>query len=269
MEFSTKGQDAFMAHISMSELIQHVSACGDFARTERNQLNLIRKSDGSLVTHVDKAIEQRLVTYLQSTYPDHAILGEEGTAHNLTSGSPYMWVIDPIDGTSAFAGQLPGWCIGIGLLKHGKPLAGVVYSPMNDELFVATPEGQALRNNLPIHSSNTQSDLLDDWIAMPSDVHRKYNVTYPGRIRTTGATIMSLCYVAAGMAKGALVGSCNVWDLAPAMALLYYTGADLWDMNGRQIDIATYLNPPTKTPTMIAAPVNQEQFMMSMIRSID
>ncbi|MFN5059280.1 MAG: inositol monophosphatase family protein [Chloroflexota bacterium] len=257
-----------MAQISMAELIQHVSACGDFARTERAQLQLLRKSDGSLVTHVDEAIEQRLVAYLQSAYPDHAIVGEEGTAHNLSNGSPYTWVIDPIDGTSAFAGQLPGWCIGIGLLKDGLPLAGVVYAPMNDELFVATPDGQTLRNNQPIHSTAMQSDLLDDWVAMPSDVHRKYHIAYPGRIRTTGATIMSLCYVAAGMAKGALIGSCKVWDLAPAMALLYNAGADLWDMKGTRIDIATYLNPPIKTPTMIAAPANQADFMLGMIRSI-
>lgn len=256
-----------MAHISMPELIQHVSACGDFARTERHQLQLLRKSDGSLVTHVDEAIEQRLVAYLQATYPDHAIIGEEGTAHNLSNGSPYTWVIDPIDGTSAFAGQLPGWCIGIGLLKDGQPLAGVAYSPMNDELFVATPDGQALRNNLPIHSTAMQSNLLDDWVAMPSDVHRKYHITYRGRIRTTGATIMSLCYVAAGMAKGALIGSCKVWDLSPAMALLYYAGADLWDMKGVRIDIAQYLNPPIKTPTMIAAPKNQADFMLGMIQT--
>jgi myo-inositol-1(or 4)-monophosphatase len=257
-----------MAQISMPELIQHVSACGDFARAERDQLKLVRKSDGSLVTHVDEAIEQRLVAYIQSTYPDHAIVGEEGTAHNLGHNSPYTWVIDPIDGTSAFAGQLPGWCIGIGLLKDGQPLAGVVYAPMNDELFVATPDGQALRNNQPIHCTALQSDLLDDWVAMPSDVHRKYHITYPGRIRTTGATIMSLCYVASGMAKGALIGSCKVWDLSPAMALLYYAGADLWDMNGTRINIADYLNPPIKTPTMIAAPVNQAGFMQAMIRTI-
>lgn len=256
-----------MALISMPELIQHVIACGDFARSERHQLTLMRKSDGSLVTHVDEAIEQRLVAYLTSTYPTHAIVGEEGTAHNLSNESEYTWVIDPIDGTSAFAGQLPGWCIGIGLLKNRQPVAGVVYSPMNDELFVATPDGQALRNNQPIHSTAMQSDLLDNWVAMPSDVHRKYHISYRGRIRTTGATIMSLCYVAAGMAKGALIGSCKVWDLSPAMALLYYAGADLWDMNGGRIDIAQYLNPPTKTPTMVAAPINQADFMLGMIQS--
>ena len=257
-----------MSLISLPELIQQVVACGDFARAERNQLTLIRKSDGSLVTHVDQAIEQRLVAYIQNTYPTHAIIGEEGTAHNLTSGSQYTWVIDPIDGTSAFAGQLPGWCIGIGLLKDGQPLAGVVYSPMNDELYVATPDGQALRNNQPIHCSSSQSDLLDAWVAMPSDVHRKYRIAFRGRIRTTGATIMSLCYVAAGMAKGALIGSCKVWDLAPAMALLTHAGADLWDLNGTKINLSDYLTPATKTPTMITAPADRADFMMNMIHSI-
>lgn len=255
-----------MVPIAMQDLIQQVSNCGDFARIERNNLTLMRKSDGSLVTHVDEAIEQRLVTYLRSTYPDHAIIGEEGTAYNLSSQSSYTWVIDPIDGTSAFAGQLPGWCIGVGLLKDGKPHAGIVYAPMNDELYVATPEGHALRNNCPITCATAQSDLLDNWVAMPSDVHRKYHITYRGRIRTTGATIMSLCYVAAGMAKGALIGSCKVWDLAPAMALLYAAGGDIWDLNGARINVHDYLSPEHKTPTMVAAPAHASSFMLSMIQ---
>ena len=100
---------------------------------------------------------------------------------------------------------------------------------------------------------------------MPSDVHRKYHITYRGRIRTTGATIMSLCYVAAGMAKGALIASCKVWDLAPAMALLSYAGGDLWDLNGVQIQLANYLHPATKTPTLIAAPHGHASFMTDMI----
>lgn len=257
-----------MSSISIPNLVQQVSQCGDIARTERDQLRLMRKPDGSLVTHVDEAIEARLVAYLRETYPSHAIIGEEGTAHNLNVGAEYTWVIDPIDGTSAFAGQLPGWCIGIGLLQHNQPVAGVVYSPMNDEMFVATLDGQALRNNKPIHSSSAQSDLLDNWVAMPSDVHRKYTIDYRGRIRTTGATIMSLCYVAAGMAKGALVASCKAWDIAPAMALLSAAGADLWDLNGIKINIADYLHPSIKTPTMIAAPSDQASFMQSMIQPI-
>lgn len=257
-----------MAQISMPNLIEQIVGCGNFARAERDQLRLTRKPDGSLVTHVDEAIEARLVDYLRHTYPLHAIVGEEGTAHNVDHPAEYTWVIDPIDGTSAFAGQLPGWCIGIGLLKEGRPIAGVVYAPMNDELFVATPDGHALRNNTPIQCTSMQSDLLDNWVAMPSDVHRKYHIAYRGRIRTTGATIMSLCYVASGMAKGALIGSCKVWDLAPAMALLYYAGADLWDLHGTPITVSDYLHPATKTPTMIAAPRGQSAFMQSMITTL-
>jgi myo-inositol-1(or 4)-monophosphatase len=58
----------------------------------------------------------------------------------------FLWVIDPIDGTSAFAGGLTGWCVGIGLVHYGKPYAGFAYAPMSEELYVATPDGQALRN---------------------------------------------------------------------------------------------------------------------------
>jgi fructose-1,6-bisphosphatase/inositol monophosphatase family enzyme len=91
-------------------------------------------------------------------------------------------------------------------------------------------------------------------MSIPSDTHRKYDIQYPGRVRTTGATILSLCYTAANMSSAALVGGCKAWDIAPALALLRYTGCELWDLNGAIIDIATLLSPTASSPTMLCAP---------------
>ncbi len=245
-----------MQPLALPQLISLVTECGDYARNQRDDLQITRKSDGSIVTQVDQNVEQRIVSYLRTTYPDYAILGEEGTNHAFSTESPpeYTWVIDPIDGTSAYAGRLTGWCVGIGLLARGVPIAGVVYSPMNDECYVATPEGHAYRNNTLLTTVSTSTKLLDDWMSVPSDTHRKYDMNYPGRMRTTGATILSLCYTAANMASAALVGSCKAWDIAPALALLRYTGCELWDLNGGVIDISTLLTPAAVSPTMLCAP---------------
>lgn len=245
-----------MQPLALPQLIALVTECGDYARSQRHALDITRKSDGSIVTQVDQIVEQRIVGFLREHYPSYAILGEEGTqyafpAHDLPE---YTWVIDPIDGTSAYAGQLTGWCIGVGLLARGVPIAGVVYSPLNDECYVATPDGHAYRNNTLLTAVNASTKLLDDWMSIPSDTHRKYDIRYPGRVRTTGATILSLCYTAANMASAALVGSCKAWDIAPALALLRYTGCELWDLNGAVIDIATILSPAASSPTMLCAP---------------
>ena len=245
-----------MSTIDLAPVIARVQECGQYARQERTQLTLMRKDDGSIVTHVDQAVEQMLVTSIQSLYPDHAILGEEGTHIGFTAGQlpEYAWVIDPIDGTSAFAGGLPGWCIGVGLLRHGQPMAGIVYAPINDELFVCDLTGTPTLNGQVIHAQSNPNPLLDAWMAVPSDSHRKYRITYTGRIRTTGATIMSLAYVASGKASGALIASCKAWDLAPALALLHQAGGQLWDLDGNVLDIIDLLHPDKKSPTLIAAP---------------
>lgn len=240
---------------AFSDMTRLVTACGDDAKAQRYQTTVTRKPDGSLVTNMDQAIEARLVAHIRANYPDHAILGEEGTlvGDSDLMRHEYLWVIDPIDGTSAYAGTLTGWCVGVGLLSYGRPVAGIVHVPMSEELYVATPDGGAFRNDTPIHATKRPTPHLDTWIAIPSDCHRKYHITYRGRTRTTGATILSLCYVAAGMASAALVGRCKAWDIAPALALLHHAGAQLWDLDGQVIDVAHYLHPQHTTPTMISA----------------
>ncbi len=245
-----------MHPLALPQLIALVTECGNYARDQRDALAITRKNDGSIVTQVDQYVEQRIVSYLREMYPTYAILGEEGTHYAFESNSlpEYTWVIDPIDGTSAYAGRLTGWCVGVGLLARGVPIAGVVYSPMNNECYVATPEGHAYRNNVLLTDVNATEKQLDDWMSIPSDTHRKYDIQYPGRVRTTGATILSLCYTAANMASAALVGGCKAWDIAPALALLRYTGCELWDLNGSVIDIASLLSPTATSPTMLCAP---------------
>ncbi len=245
-----------MQPLALPQLIALVTECGDYARDQRDSLEITRKSDGSIVTQVDQSVEQRIVSYLRATYPTYAILGEEGTQYAFESNSlpAYTWVIDPIDGTSAYAGRLTGWCVGVGLLAGGVPIAGVVYSPMNNECYVATPEGHAYRNNVRLPAVSTTTKQLDNWMSVPSDTHRKYDIQYPGRVRTTGATILSLCYTAANMSAAALIGGCKAWDIAPALALLRYTGCELWDLNGAPIDILALLSPTATSPTMLCAP---------------
>ncbi len=80
------------------------------------------KADRTLVTQVDRDIEAFLVKHIQAAYPQHHVIGEEGANVQTGQPSPYTWVLDPLDGTTAFVRGLPGWGIAIGLLYKLDPV---------------------------------------------------------------------------------------------------------------------------------------------------
>jgi myo-inositol-1(or 4)-monophosphatase len=109
-----------------------------------------------LVTDADRASEKVLLEWLRARHPDHAILSEESGA---SPGSTYRWIIDPLDGTTNYAHQLPHFSVTIAVEGEGGLEAGVVYDPMRDELFSAVRGRGATLNGKPIHPSTI--DRLD------------------------------------------------------------------------------------------------------------
>ncbi len=95
-----------------------------------------RKPDKSLVTNADHEADQILREGLRRSFPDHAILTEE-SGWDGPSGAEYVWMVDPVDGTSAYAAGIPGYSVMVGLLKEGKPFAGVVVDPLEGHIFEA------------------------------------------------------------------------------------------------------------------------------------
>src|SRR5689334_8832196 len=112
------------------------------------------KGDVDLVTVADRASEKLIVERLRATWPDHDIVGEEGTRQE--SGAEYRWYIDPLDGTTNFAHGYPVFCVSMGLEQRGEMLAGVLYDPTRDELFAAEKGKGAFLNGEPIQVSQTQ-----------------------------------------------------------------------------------------------------------------
>lgn len=95
-----------------------------------------RKADKSLVTNADFASDKIIKEGLLSAFPDHAVLTEE-SGFSGKSDSPYVWVIDPLDGTKAYAKNQPGFSVMIGLLHEAKPVLGVVFDPKEGHLYEA------------------------------------------------------------------------------------------------------------------------------------
>src|SRR3954470_10046636 len=122
------------------------------------KLTIRRKRQNDFVSEVDHAAEEAIISVLRDAYPDHGILAEESGGRD--EDAEYVWVIDPLDGTTNFLHGFPQYCISIGLLHKGKPMQAVVFDPNRNELFTATKGVGAYLNDRRIRVSRV--DKLED-----------------------------------------------------------------------------------------------------------
>ena len=110
------------------------------------------KGDVDLVTKADRASEKLIVERIYRQWPEHDLIGEEGSRRE--TGSDFRWYIDPLDGTTNFAHGYPVFCVSMALEYQGRRIAGVVYDPSRDEMFAAEKGSGSFLNGCPIHISN-------------------------------------------------------------------------------------------------------------------
>lgn len=206
-----------------------------------------KSTDRDLVTDADQASERLLVSTIQAHYPDHAIVGEEGTGDlSLLHNEGYTWVLDPLDGTVNYANRLPVFCVSVGLFQDGEPLLGAVYAPLLGEMYCAQVGQGATLNDEPLHVSQT-SQLKDAILAtgFPYDKHssprnnlQNFNVLAPRvrGIRRMGAAAMDLCFVASGRLDGYWEEKVQPWDIAAGVVIVREAGGTVTDYGGYPLD---------------------------------
>jgi myo-inositol-1(or 4)-monophosphatase len=216
---------------------------GGILRERYGQPHVVRfKGTIDLVTEADQASEAHIAARLRDAFPDHDLLGEEGTRGN-GDASPYRWVIDPLDGTTNFAHGLPTFAVSIGLEEAGVPIVGAVYDPMRDELFVARRGGGATLNGAPLRVSATE-DLISSLLAtgFSYDFGRRSHqaetwrdfLTRVQAIRQTGSSALNLCYIAAGRLDGYWERGIAPWDVAAGALLVTDSGGAVSDFHGER-----------------------------------
>src|SRR6202030_4274884 len=170
-------------------------------------LQISYKGDVELVTQADKRSEAAIVKRLTEYFPEHAIAAEEGTGHESASDSEYRWHVDPLDGTTNFAHGYPCFCVSIGLLEDGEPIAGVVFNPVSGEMFSAARGEGAYLDHKRIHVS--QIDTLATSLLVtgfpPDQRHQQTNIAYYAGytlrshgVRRDGSAALDLCGVGSG-----------------------------------------------------------------------
>ena len=113
-----------------------------------------KKARNDFISFVDEKSEETIIKIIRSAFPDHAILAEEGGAFG--NGSPYRWIIDPLDGTTNYLHSIPVFAVSIALEYKNCLIAGVIYNPVSDEIFWASKGEGAFFNGQSITVSGTQ-----------------------------------------------------------------------------------------------------------------
>jgi myo-inositol-1(or 4)-monophosphatase len=197
-----------------------------------------------IVTSVDLAVDEFLVTAIKETYPDHSIYSEE--AGNSGRAGTYQWVIDPIDGSSNFSRGIPHYAVCLGVLEDNIPIAGAVYNPVTKELFSFRKGGGAFLNEVPIHVSPT-TNLASSWILLHAgrrpDLQAWGGESYRrllGAAKKTGnlsSCSLDTCFVAAGRVEASIYGTFSTLDTAPALGILGEAGGVVSCLDGTEPEL--------------------------------
>ncbi|HTY34926.1 inositol monophosphatase [Mycobacterium sp.] len=203
----------------------------------------VSKKGNDFATEVDLAIERQVVTALQAT-TGIGVHGEEFGGTDVDS--PWVWVLDPVDGTFNYAAGSPMAAILLALLHDGDPVAGLTWLPFIDERYTAVAGGPLVKNGQPQPSLDT-TELGDSLVAVgtfSADSRGRFPGRYrlavvenlsrvSSRLRMHGSTGIDLVYVADGILSAAISFGGHVWDHAAGVAQVRSAGGIVTDLAGK------------------------------------
>jgi myo-inositol-1(or 4)-monophosphatase len=199
---------------------------------------VVVKSDKSFQTEADTLSEKKIISIIKDSFPDHTIKGEESGLTN--EGSKYVWLIDPLDGTTNFVTGIPFFSVSIALVIDEKPVLGVVYDPNNNQLFEAEVGKGGEVNGQPIKVSEA-SKLSESMIgyARPGKTKGKFVEVFSKVEPATrtpkilGSMVIHLSYVSSGRLDAAILFSPNPWDFAAGALIVEEAGGKVTDFEGK------------------------------------
>lgn len=216
-----------------------IQQAAEKAHALRTELQIDQKKDSSLVTNVDRAIEQFLKPELLALTPGAGFYGEE-FGHTPAAEAGY-WVVDPVDGTSNFAYGQPLWGITAAYLQHGVIQSGVILLPDLGELYVATRGQGAFLNGQPLppipEGEITQSQLLGN-----TDSNVIYLNQSPGKLRHIGSFVVESTFVATQRYRALITGQICLYDCAAGILINRELGAEIRHLTGEPFDESKHLD---------------------------
>lgn len=213
------------------------------ATFDLDRIGVTEKYFNDFVTDVDKSAEAAIIEVLKTAYPDHAILAEEsGASANLHDENEYVWIIDPLDGTTNFIHGYPQYCVSIALQHRGVITQAVVYDPTRNEMFTASKGAGAFLNEKRVRV--TRCDKISAALigtGFPSrdlsgleqymDMFKVMTPKCQG-LRRAGSAALDLAYVAVGRFDGFFEKGLAPWDIAAGSLLVTEAGGIVGNFSG-------------------------------------
>jgi myo-inositol-1(or 4)-monophosphatase len=201
------------------------------------------KVDRSFVTDIDTQTEKIIVERIQSAFPEHNILGEEQGA--IAASGEYLWIIDPLDGTHNYIRNIPLYGVSIGIVRKEQFVAGIIYMPEPDDMYVSEEGSGAFKNDMPISVSG-RSDISTCTLSFDSSI--RYDPVLKPRVlaalgekvfnvRMFGASTALLTLLAEGKIDISIEFDDKPWDFAAGASLITEAGGKFTDFSGKP---ATY-----------------------------
>ncbi|HVV78969.1 MAG TPA: inositol monophosphatase family protein [Pseudolabrys sp.] len=211
----------------------------DFGEIEKLQVSL--KGPGNYVSAADKRAEETLYAELAKARPGYGFIGEEGGRRE-GADKTHTWIVDPLDGTTNFLHGVPHFAISIALEREGALIAGVVYNPVTDEMFVAEKGKGAFLNEHRIRVG-ARRELKDALVGCGLPHPNRGDLPLNGReiaamqsqvggLREYGAAALDLAFVAAGRFDAYWERDLSAWDVAAGIVLVREAGGYVRDLDG-------------------------------------
>ncbi len=219
------------------------------ASLDIDRVRISRKDENDFVTEVDEACEKVIIETLSQAYPSHGFLGEES---GLTAGAgmpgqqanprEFIWVVDPLDGTTNFIHGMPVYAVSIALMHKGQITQAVVYDPSRNDLFIASKGKGAFLNDRRLRVSRQDRiegsligtgfpfkrlEHMDPYLAMFKEISSK-----AAGLRRPGAAAIDLAYVAAGRYDAFFELGLMPWDAAAGSLLITEAGGFVGNFKG-------------------------------------
>ncbi len=232
-------------HPMLNIAIKAARSAGAIINRASMDLDLVKistKSPNDFVTEVDHMAEEAIIDILLGAYPGHGILAEESGRARGAPDSEYVWIIDPLDGTTNFIHGFPVYSVSIALAYKGQIQQAVVYDPTRNDLFYASKGRGAYLNDKRLRVSK-RVRLADCLIGTgfpfrKGDNFKRYMQMFEAvmqscaGLRRPGSAALDLCYVAAGYTDGFFETGLSPWDLAAGSLLITEAGGLIGNFTG-------------------------------------
>lgn len=232
-------------HPMLNIAIKAARAAGAIINRGSQDLDILKishKGPNDFVSEVDQAAEAAIIEILLGAYPQHGILAEESGREHGAKHSEFIWIIDPLDGTTNFLHGFPVYAVSIALAFRGQVQQAVVYDPTRNDLFYASRGRGAYLNDRRLRVSK-RTRLSDSLIGTGfpfrrGDSFQRYVKMFEtvmqncAGVRRPGAAALDLCYVAAGWYDGFFETGLNPWDMAAGSLMITEAGGLVGNFTG-------------------------------------